>query len=236
MPHGREPGMYCNSFEAKQVVHTDIWNIRVGYTNNPDLSNPLSEPAKINMKSQRQSGATLVDNKGRMMLNTAGVPFEPQEKGETLIIISVQKNVADYPAWLLDYPDAINNDSVRIRKLTCQPHTLALTSISIPDYIEQDKKARYLTLEFELTYRKSGWKTKVPSRGFSEKVWQTDRNGTRTVWNGELQPIIGPNGPISEPMLLDKDGVGIRKPKPEDVVLLDFTIPDERPFNALPFK
>lgn len=246
-PHDTEPGLYVSSFEARQDEHSPIWRLRVSYSDQVEDDNPLAEPADINMKSQRLESYTLLDNKGRIMLNTAGVPFEPQPKGETLWVISVRKNVADYPAWLLEYPEAINNDTVRIRKLNCKPGTLAITGLSIPDYVTSDKaKIKYLPLEFEVTYRKSGWHTVVPSRGFSERIAHTPYTWVNVMGN-PLVPgtsvyfsqrrILSDRGePITEPMLLDRDGKAIRNPKPEDVVTVKFTIPDEKPFSTLPFK
>lgn len=245
-PHPLETGLFANGLEARQDAHSALWRVKVNYSDTFDVDNPLAQPAAISMKSQRLTSATLLDNKGRMMLNTAGTPFEPQEKGETLYVISVKKNVADYPAWLLDYPDAINNDAVRIRKLQCQPGTLALTGLSIPDYVLHEKtKIQYLPLEFEVTYRKSGWHTVVPSRGYLERVevtnWEAADVGSTVdvVWKTAytLRPIHDNRGqPINNPMLLDKDGRALRFPKPQDVVTLKFTIPVEKPFNALPFK
>lgn len=239
-PHLRETGMYVSGFEAKQDAHSPIWRIRVSYSDRTDSDNPLAAPAKVNIKSQRLESYTLVDNRGRVMLNTARVPFEPQPKGETLWVISVQKNVPDYPAWLLDYPEAISNDAVRIRKLTCPPGTLALTGVTIPDYETTQKGIRYLSLEFEVQFRKSGWHTVVPSRGFSEQVskgFYGSGVNLRRKPTGETRRILNKQGePITEPMLLDKDGFAIRDPKPTDVVMLKFTVPDEKPFNTLPWK
>lgn len=246
-PHPTETGLYVsNPFEAKQDTNSAIWRLRVTYSDQFDADNPLAKPAEVSMKSQRGTTYTLLDNKGRIMLNTAGTPFEPQEKGETLWVISVKKNVADYPAWLLDYPGAINNDTVRIRKLTCKPGTLAMTGLSIPDYVPATKsQPAYLPLEFEIQYRKSGWHTVVPSRGFMERVklthWDAAQVGITVDVDGPnayaVRPIRDYRGePITNAMLLDKDGAALRFPKPSDVVTLKFTIPDELPFSALPFK
>ncbi len=244
--HATEAGLYVNGFEAKQDANSAIWRLRVTYTDQFDADNPLAKPAEVHMKSQRGTTYTLLDNKGRIMLNTAGTPFEPQEKGETLWVISVKKNVADYPAWLLEYPGAINKDAVRIRKLSCRPGTLSLTGLSIPDYVPATKsQPAYLPLEFEVTYKQSGWHTVVPSRGFMERVklshWEAADvgNTVEVEWQTAytVRPIRDYRGePITNAMLLDKDGAALRFPKPADVVTLKFTIPDELPFNALPFK
>ncbi len=58
--------------------------------------------------------------------------------------------------------------------------------------------------------------------------------GTLVYYSQRRIPRTG--GPSPQPMLLDRDGKAIRNPKPEDVVTVKFTIPDEKPFNTLPFS
>jgi hypothetical protein len=233
-PHPTETGLYVSGpFEAKQVEHSPIWRLRVSYSDQVDADNPLARPAVITFRSLSLNSATLLDNKGRIMLNTAGFPVEPQERREAIWSITVQKNVADYPAWVLDYPESINNDAVRIRKLSCPPKTLSLAGLTIPDFATTEKGVKYLALELELLYRKSTWQSFVPSLGFHEKKVTVSRTGQATATFPRIQ-IDGDN--VTEPMLLDRNGAAIRNAGPQDVVTLKFTVPEERAYGVLPLK
>lgn len=232
-PHDRERRMYVSApFEARQDTNSPVWRLRVNYSDQVDTDNPLARPAVVTFRSLSLNSATLLDNKGRIMLNTAGFPVEPQERREAIWSITVQKNVADYPAWVLDYPESINNDTVRIRKLSCPPKTLALVGLTIPDFTEE-KGVKFLALELELHYRKSTWQTFVPSLGFHEKKLSVSRTGVVTATFPRIQ-TDGEN--VTEPVLLDRNGAAIRNAGPQDVYTLKFTIPEERPYGALPLK
>lgn len=231
-PHDRERKLYVSGFEAKQDANSPVWRLRVSYSDQVDTDNPLARPAVITFRSLSLNSATLLDNKGRIMLNTAGFPVEPQERREAIWSITVQKNVADYPAWVLDYPESINNDAVRIRKLSCPPKTLSLAGLTIPDFATE-KGVKYLALELELLYRKSTWQSFVPSLGFHEKKVTVSRTGQATATFPRIQ-IDGDN--VTEPMLLDRNGAAIRNAGPQDVVTLKFTVPEERAYGVLPLK
>lgn len=249
--HPTESGLFASTFEARQEPHSGIWRVRVQYTDTPpdeSEESPLAKPIGMTTRSTNLSAYTLTDNKGRMMLNTAGDPFEPQERKETVVIYTVTKNLSVYPGWLLTYPNSVNNDAVRIRGLTFPPKTLTLAGVSISDYQYggKDNKVQYLTAEMELHYRRSTWKTFVPSRGLQEKYLLTReeqglaaaraKKGEKVSDFGKRRISNNKNQPTTTPYLLDKDGVAIRDPKPESVYILEFMIPDELSYSALPLK
>lgn len=232
-PYAGDPSLYVESFEASQEAGAPLWTIRVSYTD-AKVKNPLEAPAVITMRSQSASAYTLVDHQGQVMLNTAGDLFEPQERKERIWVFSIKKNVANYPAWLLDYPECINSDAVRIRGLNCPPKTLALAAISIDDYVEEND-VRYLPLSMELHFRRSTWQTFVPSRGLQELHEQADdAGGPPTIEKRRIMLKTGE--PATEPQLLDRDGRWISDPTPEAVYLLSFQIPEDKPFSVLPLK
>lgn len=232
-PHPREAGYIVDSFEGRREPQSSIWRISVTYTNQ-FLKNPLGQPASVTMRSQSLSSYTLVDHKGRLMLNTAGDPFEPQEKKEVIWVFSVKKNVADFPDWILEYPECINTDAVRIRGLRRMfpPKTLALAALSIDDY-QEENEIQFRPLTAELHYRRSTWQTYVPSRGYQELQRVPSAFGTRPEFIKRRIVLPDQSFP-NEPQLLDKDGKWLFQPRPQDVHVLKFQIPEDKPFSVLP--
>ncbi|MBX3450602.1 MAG: hypothetical protein KF777_13625 [Planctomycetaceae bacterium] len=232
-PHPEEPGYYVDRFEAEQHNNTRFWFLDVTYTDQM-VKNPLAERASVTMRSQALSSYTLVDHKGRLMLNTAGDPFEPQEKKEVIWVLSVKKNVADFPDWLLDYPEVINTDAVRIRNRTYPPKSLAVAGITIDDY-QEENDVEFLPLTLELHYRKATWQTFVPSRGYQER-YELERTAGQPPEFAKRRIVLPDQSFPNEPQLLNKDGAWLPRPRPQDVHILKFQIPEDRPFSVLPLK
>lgn len=228
-PHFREPSLFVEDFEATQIQWTPNWRVRVSYTSELD-PNPLDKPLGVKVRSQSIDAYTLVDHEGRLMLNTAGDPFQPQQKKETIWIFSCTKNVADYPLWLLEYPETINLDSVRIRGVTFPPRTLALVTVQIEDYVEEND-TRYLPLGLELHFRRSTWQSFIPSRGY-QAYFDDPEGGAPVKRRITLDDGSYPN----EPQLLDRRGRWIQNPRPQDVYMLKFQLPRALPFGALPLR
>lgn len=236
-PHPVEVGFYVDKFSAEQHPNSRFWNIEVTYATRTEKS-PLDEPWKWSVSSQSLSAYTLVDHQDRMMLNTAGFPFEPFEKKERILIFRGRKNLAKWPNWLLTYPECINSDAVRIQGQSCAPKTLAMAGMNVDEPQEQDD-VEFYPLTVELHYRESTWLTVVPSKGFQERLLllsplQQQVNGgkkflTRMILNDSDEPV-------TEPQFLDAAGQAIRDPKPEDIVLLKFQIPVAKAFSALQLR
>lgn len=232
-PHPRDPGYFVDRFEGKQIEFSPAWDVSVTYTNQL-LKNPLAERASVTMRSQALSSYTLVDHKGRLMLNTAGDPFEPQEKKEVIWVLSVKKNVVDFPDWLLEYPEVINTDAVRIRNRTYPPKTLAVAGVTIDDF-QEENDVEFLPLTLELHYRKATWQTFVPSRGYQERYRLDSAFGSAPEF-AKRRIVLPDQSFPNEPQLLNKDGAWLPTPRPQDVHILKFQIPEDKPFNVLPLK
>lgn len=236
-PHPTEAGFYVEKFSAEQHPNSRFWNVEVTYATRTDKS-PLDAPWKWSVSSQSLSSYTLVDHQGRMMLNTAGFPFEPFERKERILIFRGRKNVPKWPGWLLTYPECINADAVRVNGQNCAPKTLALAGLSIEEP-QEENEVEFSPLTLELHYRESTWLTVVPSKGFRERI-PLDTPIAQQANGGKkflTIPITDDyEQPFQEPQFLDADGRALRDPKPEDIVLLKFQIPAAKAFSALQLR
>ncbi len=236
-PHPVEVGFYVDKFSAEQHPNSRFWNIEVTYATRTEKS-PLDEPWKWSVSSQSLSAYTLVDHQDRMMLNTAGFPFEPFEKKERILIFRGRKNLPKWPSWLLTYPECINSDAVRIQGQSCPPKTLAMAGMNVEEPQTQDE-VEFFPLSVELHYRESTWLTVVPSKGFQERIPITSPIAIQANGGKKFRTAIIVNDlgePVTEPQFLDADGQALTDPKPEDIVLLKFQIPAAKAFSTMQLR
>lgn len=256
--HPTDPRALADKPQASQDDSDPFrWIVRVSYSSKikkpKEDKNPLRRPAKVSIKTEQFDRPTLVDAKGKPILNTAGDLVEGLTKDDSRLTIVVEKNVGSVPNWIDKYNDAVNSDTIRLRGRTWKAGTLKFKNLSIPSTEITEDKIAYFTLSFELHHRKEGWEDLIPNRGFNEKVTEvvkvTDKTlvtfgdviGKRT----RLQKILvgKPPEPPSDPVWLDKEGHAfrnednsIRLPKPEEIIILKVMLYDKLPFSVLPLK
>ena len=131
--------------------------------------NPLARPAKISWSAAMYQRATLFDADGKPIRNAAGDLFDPQEVEDERWVISVKKNVAAVPKWILSYRMVVNDGAVRIQGLTFPKETLRLQGLAISE--EQiENRIPFYEVSFELHFREEGWRRPLINRGYNELV------------------------------------------------------------------
>lgn len=239
-PHPTLNGHYCRSVKVRQASGAPRhWTIDAEYSSAPtrdgdNEENPLLRPAKITWRTNQYRQAIDKDITGKAILNSAGDYFDPPiEVDRSRWTASVSKNVATVPSYLLDYADAINNNSFSISGLSVEQYTAKVQDISISELkIEGD--VLYYEFSYSLEFRREKWQPfEVLDQGMRHKVLLTE--GGQTV--SHLEHILDagkPRRPVSSPVLLDGQGQKLNNPNPNNAFFQKFSVYYARSFSVLP--
>lgn len=233
--HPTERNARCTTVNVtRRSSGNRLFDVVCTYSNRfekPDEKNPLKRPAKISVRTVRYRIPFLKDVKGKFVRTTAGEPLSGEEREIPGRTIRIQKNLATWPDWMLDYAIAMNADAVRIRGRTFPPRTLRVTDVGIDDE-EFENDVRYFSVQLELQYNPLTWQREFFNRGFYELGESIDDDGRRRK---RLKRIfLDDNEPPEEPQWLDKEGKWLPDPQPKDIVILKFDDLEEKPFRVLP--
>lgn len=189
------------------------WKISVPYTSEfsvedekqRDYENPLEEPADITWSTSSETTIATRDRNGGALTNTAGDPFADIEIELTRLDITIEKNVAKVPPWILRYHNAVNKSSTRIGGLTFPKETLKVTQIRIG---KKDKKngIYFYPLTLEIRFQEETWKERRLNTGRRERLHISPR-----LPDTKLVQIADKDGqPIDDPVFLDALGRAYR--------------------------
>lgn len=231
-----------------------VWDIQAKSTTEFDedeSENPLDMPAKYTLSSEQVVSTTRKNAKGEWIKNAVGTVI-PLEKLESNWTFSVEKNVRSIGTGILDMNETINSSSVFIKGLLIPKHKLKISGLRGEEQtaVVRDQRIEYLTVHFDLNYRKDGWKVKYPNVDLvqyakAKAVPKRDTNGRIVKVNGVVQyeaiaktrvPILDDEGnPVTEPWPLDKNGYALpRNFKETDLVEYEEEIYTAKSFSNLP--
>ena len=180
-------------------------------------SDPLDVAAKITLESHTvkkfSSKGWLADDAGAFdetqdpttITNSAQEPFEPSADHEldySRWIVLVEKNVVEWPSWLSEYENTINNADLIIRSRTLAAGTVKLDQMRISDQ-KYESNYTYYTLSYRLVYDRDGWDQDWIDRGFNEIKSVTRQDGSSYY---RLEPIFVNGSRPQQPQLLNGYG------------------------------
>jgi hypothetical protein len=243
-PHPTEANFWVEEFELTKRYDAPLWwqgTVRWvnAFAGNSTLTlTPTDIPARLTgVRTETQTGATIRDWRGELILNSAGDLVTPIEKPERIRVFSFQKYLAGIQSWLFEYEDCVNEDSVLVGNQNCAPQTLLFRKVDIGDE-EQINNLTYRSYSIELAYRPSLWTHRFPSNGYNELVRARDFTPGPTFNRivPRLRPILIEGQRPTQPQLLDDEGKWLPEPEPTDVFVMEAEIFQPRPFNVLPLR
>ena len=235
-PHPSQASFFVDEFSADQLEHAKVWMASVRYTDTI-TRNPLDEPVRYSMRTETLPSATILNRRGRLILNSAGDIVQPIDKPERIRVFVFKKNLPQIAEWMTDLEDVVNSETLRIGGRDREPRSLLLRKVDFGEMQEQNDVEFYPTT-FELAYRKSKWNYRYPSVGYNQRVPETSRTpGPRFGQPVNVRrPILINGQPPNEPQLLDRNGLWIPEPEPQDVVILEEEIYEQAPLGVLPLR
>lgn len=247
--HPDEPLLTCRSVTATgKSGAPQAWDIRAEYSSEPlnekeeektREPNPLLRKARIRWKQNRyrqavfegkeikviNAAGTEVDTPdGNAWVNSAGDFLDPpNEKDRSFWAVSITKNVASIPSWILDIDNPLNSSTTTIDGLAFPRGTLKLVDGERSE-LQTEGTYEYYVLQLEIEYRKDGHFIRALDQGFRE------RGGTN-----ERQEIKDRKGQkITSPWPLNGFGDKIDDPNPSNVYYIQGRVDEYFDFNNFP--
>lgn len=233
--HPLYPVMLCREISFKQDSSAPRkWEIDATYSSEPlskseqesEVENPLERPAKVKWKTNQYRKAVVKDKNGNAITNSAGDYFDPPpEIDSSHWTVTVTKNVAAVPQFILDYDNAINTNSFSIQGVSVAQFVAKLMDIDIGE-VQTEGDFVFLVFTYSMEFR-------------PDELWGLSEldQGMRFKSGNDRKQILdnsSPPRPITTPKLLDGNGAVLSNPTPETAVFRDFDVYKERDFSVLP--
>jgi len=187
--------------------------------------NPLFEPAEIEWDGENFEEVLIVDRQGYAVLNSAGDPFENAMRERTRRVISVTRNVASIPDWIITAEDAVNSSAFVIDGFSVAAGLAKLGAPKIGRWQSRNGTA-YRTMHMQIKLNKNGWNFKPLDAGYRFKDGLDER-----------RRIVNDDGTdVTTPVCLDGTGLVLSNPSPASAVYGDFEQYPEYDFNLLPLS
>lgn len=217
---------YCTNLDVQCVRGWRIWDVTATYSTERVLNTvPTSDPTYITWDTEQFQKPATQDKDGKGVVNSAGDPFIPAEQmDDSRRVVTVQKNLANVPTWILSYQDAVNSDTFTIdgRSIAIGEAKMQRVSVGPPE-IRNGTTFRQVT--FVIALRRDGWAYKILDQGFNEKD-PADTTKRKAIYiNGQLP---------SSPVLLDGTGKAQTDPKTANAIYLTFNVYKQQAFSSLP--
>ena len=202
------------------------WTVTAEYSSALEMNeDPTQDAMQIRVYTEQFQKPAVFDKDGNKIVNSAGDPFDPPlMMDDSRRVISLVRNVAAYPSWVLTYQDAVNSDTFTVRGITYAVGVGKVQSVSISDAQVRNGYPFY-TLEVLIHLQKNGWILQPLDVGFRE----LDYAGTSLI--NILNP--GDNERPSAPVPLDGAGRALDNPSTTNNVLLSFPVYNTQPFSVL---
>jgi hypothetical protein len=141
-------------------------------------------------------------------------------------VITISKNLAVVPAWILTYQDAVNSDAFNVDGITVAAGLAKVQAVTVGEVQRRNGIAfRVVTLVIHL--QKDGWVVKSQDIGFRELGYGGGRQNILNDVDDERP---------SAPVPLDGAGNHIFDPDATSNVMLSFDVYAEKVFSALPLS
>lgn len=229
-PHPNDPFAFCQSIQiSNDPLSRTFWSVTAGYSTERELNqDPTLEPAEISWDPEEFQRPLVLDKNGDPVTNSAFDPYDPPYMiDDARQIVTVVKNVAAVPAWVLDYRNVVNDDAFTVDGISVAVGQGKIKGIKISPWKRQNNYSfRTVTIPINID-KKNGWKIKLVDMGMKE------------IKAGIKVPIILSNGTTAMvPHPLDGNGVALPGTSIllADLVTREHEGYDTKPFNVLPLS
>lgn len=222
--HPYIPFCWCNDVDVQQNGKLE-WVLTANYSTLIELNeNPLFDPAYIEWDGDNFEEPLVYDRNGDAVVNSAGDQYENLFRERTRRVVTVTKNVATIPDWIIDNEDAVNSAifsldgiSIGIEKAKLRPPSISRKQVR--------NGVTYREMKMIFTLNKDTWVTKAVDAGYRYK------SGT------ERKRIVSDDGSdVTQPVCLDGTGLVLSNPTPATIVFNEFDTYPTYDFNLLPLS
>jgi hypothetical protein len=200
------------------------WTVTEEYDSTFEVTeNPLFEPAQIEWDGENFEEVVIYDRNGNAVLNAAGDPFENLMRERGRRVVTVRKNIAAVPTWIINAEDAVNSSTFTLDGFLIPTNKAKLGAPKLGPWVYRNA-TRYREMTMQIKLNKDGWNSQPLQVGFRY------RDGA-----GKLVKAVSEDGTDpTNPVCLQANGTLLTNPTPSTVVFGNFNIYPAFNFNSLP--
>lgn len=218
---------YCKTVSPRnEDFAKTVWIVTCRYdTSHEWTENPLTDPAQISWDAEQFQRPAYKDRDGDAILNSAHDFFDPLPmRDDSRWAVTVKKNLAAVPAWILLYQDTTNDTVFTLDGLEVAVGKAKVQKVGVGTWQHRNDIAyRVVTLLIHIA--KDGFQFDILDQGFHYLSGSAQ----------EKKHILDDDGiEVTTPGLLDGSGGQLADPSPSTAVFGTFYVYEERDFNLLP--
>lgn len=226
--HPHDSGAWCTTLNVDPTEPWKGWTVTAEYSTERELSEtPTDDPAEINWGSEQFQRPAVTNYAGQAILNSAGDPFDPPIMiDDSRPYVTISKNLASVPVWIMTYQDAVNSAEFEVDGITVAAGLAKMQNISV-SRPQTRNSTGYRTVTFTIHLQKQGWLSKQLDAGFRQIGYAGQLENIRNDGDDELP---------AAPVPLNGSGVAIANPDPSNAVYRTDTVYETKDFSALPLS
>lgn len=225
--HPDDSNAYCTTLTPDPTDPWKGWTVTAQYSDTRTLSDdPTDDSAVITWSSEQFQRPAVFDRNGNFIVNSAGDPFDPPlMMDDSRRVVTISKNLALVPSWILDYQDAVNSDSFTVDAQTIAAGCAKIQSVTVGERQRRNGTVfRNVTITMHL--QRDGWLLRPLDAGFREISY----GGLQNIKNPGDEELPG------APVPLDGNGYALTNPSFTTCVFLPFEVYAAREFSSLPLS
>lgn len=223
--HPEDANAFCIELTVENTEPYAGWTVTANYSDERTIDdNPTDDAASISWGSEQFQKPAVFDLSGKLIVNSAGDPFDPPAMmDDSRRVVTVEKNLAVVPSWILDYQDAVNSDVFSVDGISIGIGRAKIQNVTVSPR-QRRNGTTFRTVNFTIHLQRDGWLLDILDAGFRRKV-SGGRENIKNSGDGE-----SPTAPVP----LDGSGQPIGDPTPTNCVFLQFAVYKTRAFSSLP--
>jgi len=225
--HPGDAGAWCISLRVENNNPWKGWQVTAEYSTERELNtNPTSDPAKITWETEQFQRPAIQDRDGNAITTSAGELFAtPAQMDDSRRVVTVSKNLAVVPTWILDYQDAINSDTFTVDGVSIAVGKAKMQRVSVGAEEERNGTV-FRVVTFQMHLQRDGWALSLLDAGWIVKNAIDPTKRERAIVDDGTDPSVG--------ILLDGNGRPLQNPSPSTGVFRSFNVFKTRAFSSLP--
>lgn len=248
-PHPEDFWSRCRRMRAREVAAREgyEWHVQCSYSSEREIEeNPLDDPPNYDWETEQYQEAVFKDEEDKGVLNSAGDPYDPPgQKDMSRRAVTIERNLAFVPTWIMNYEDAVNSDAITLDGISVAVGHAKCQRVSVSRWNTRNEIS-YRTVRILIHLSKKDWNFRPLDIGFRRKFgtkripirywYDPDANGgagdtilldpNHSKWKEGVEPTA--------PVLLDGSGQPLEDPTIDNAVFRNHVIYERLPFSALP--
>lgn len=216
---------WCHSIDVENNEPWAGWRVTAEYNSENEIStDPTADPARIKWNTEQFQREAVFDINDYPILNSAGDPPDPPLwMDDTRRSVTVTKNMASVPSWIISYQDSVNSDTFSVGGVSIAVGVAKLQRVEVSELMRRNGVPFY-EVQFDIQFQRDGWLLNYKDVGFRAKVG-TQRKVILSDWDLAFPPTPTP---------LDGSGAAVTNPSETNTVYRSKTVYVTNVFSGLP--